>query len=183
MYTLVQSVSETMSNIPVHIGAQVLKLTVFHMLMPKFVKWSKGYPLQINDCELRDGTPSTKFPEIRSKHPTMDRDALADGRFFKKTGKSQVLAFNQANARKATRVALFFSEDIAAQINLHRERLEFNANHERLVQSTEVCLLTFPFLLCSYINRTVYPQWILLVIINVKLLYHFHHINLVPRHS
>ncbi|KAF5366064.1 hypothetical protein D9757_012396 [Collybiopsis confluens] len=125
-------VSESMANIPVHIGAKALKLTVFHMLMPKFVKWSRGYPLEINDCELRDGAPSTKFPELHSRHPTLDRDAIADSRFFKKSGKSQVLVFNQANARKATRIALFLSEEVAHKIEAHCEQYEAMAERSRL---------------------------------------------------
>lgn len=93
------------------------------MLQPKYILWSKGFPLSVDQCELRDGAPTSKHPEIHSKNPNIDRDAISD-RFFKATGRNKVKTFQAAAGRKATRIALFMSEEHFQAIIAHLEQLE-----------------------------------------------------------
>jgi hypothetical protein len=48
-----QNISETIANIPVYIGVQVLKNIVYFTLLPPFIKWSKNDTLDIEDLRLR----------------------------------------------------------------------------------------------------------------------------------
>ncbi|KAJ3972694.1 hypothetical protein EV361DRAFT_867497 [Lentinula raphanica] len=118
----IPQVSETVDWVPVHIGASDLKRLVYFMLLEKYLDWSKQYPLQIKDCELRDGSPPTKHPIIQSKNPFKDVDAIAH-RFFKSSGK-KAPSFNTAAARKATPIALFISEQHFEAVMVHLEKLE-----------------------------------------------------------
>jgi hypothetical protein len=50
--TIMQNISETISNIPVHIGVQELKNIAYLTLLPPFIKWSKNDFLNISDLCL-----------------------------------------------------------------------------------------------------------------------------------
>ena len=73
---------EALSEIPVHIGVSDLKFVLFHALLPPFLKWSKEYPLNLSDCELRD----KHWVELIPKQP--DVDAVADN-FFTFKGRNK----------------------------------------------------------------------------------------------
>jgi hypothetical protein len=48
-----QNISETIANIPVYIGVQVLKNIAYFTLLPPLIKWSKNDTLDIEDLCLR----------------------------------------------------------------------------------------------------------------------------------
>ncbi|KAF8510666.1 hypothetical protein BU17DRAFT_69950 [Hysterangium stoloniferum] len=49
---IISNISETISNIPLHIGVRDLKAVAYFTLLPLFTKWSKNQPLSINDLWL-----------------------------------------------------------------------------------------------------------------------------------
>lgn len=81
-----QDIFEALSNIPVHIGAVDLKWVLYHALLPQYIKWSKGFPLQLEDCQIRNKL----WVELVPKIP--DVDAVADY-FFISKGKNKTKAF------------------------------------------------------------------------------------------
>lgn len=81
-----QDIFEALSNIPVHIGADDLKLVLYHALLPQYIKWSKGFPIQLEDCQLRNKL----WVELIPKHP--DVDAVAEY-FFSSKGKNKAKIF------------------------------------------------------------------------------------------
>lgn len=75
-----QNIFEAVSNVQVHIGAADLKFIAYYALLPQYLAWSKGYPLSIDECQLRD----KDWVELIPKNP--DVDVIAD-RFFEFKGK------------------------------------------------------------------------------------------------
>jgi hypothetical protein len=59
---------------------------LYQALLPQFIKWSKGFPLQLEDCQIRNKL----WVELIPKHP--DIDAVAD-HFFTSKGKNKAKAF------------------------------------------------------------------------------------------
>jgi hypothetical protein len=98
----------------------------------------------IEDCELRDGAPSTKHPQIISRHPDLDRDAIADC-FFKKSTKSKQPTFNNACARKATPIALFITEQHFHAVLCHIEQAE-------MANPSTVEIQSLVFIMCLHIR-------------------------------
>ena len=50
---LEQDICETVSGLPVNIGAHALKLTAVTALASRYMKWTKGLTLTMDDVELR----------------------------------------------------------------------------------------------------------------------------------
>ena len=48
-----KNISDTIGSVPAHIGVADLKKICFIALHPRFLKWSKDYPLSIDDVSLR----------------------------------------------------------------------------------------------------------------------------------
>ena len=86
LFKSTQDIFEALQSIPVHIGAEQLKLVLYHALLPHYVKWSKGFPLPIEECQIRNKL----WVELVPKHP--DVDAVADY-FFTSKGKNKAKAF------------------------------------------------------------------------------------------
>ena len=78
---------EALSNIPVHIGANDLKTVLYLAILPQFVKWSKGFALPLDDCQIRNKL----WVELIPKHP--DIDAITD-HFFSSKGKNKTKIFS-----------------------------------------------------------------------------------------
>lgn len=74
-----------MDHIPVHIGADALKKTLYDAVIPRWNRWSNNFPLHINQITMRD-----KFWVIL-KPNVPDRDVIA--RHFFKSGKKGVQTF------------------------------------------------------------------------------------------
>ncbi|KAH7909103.1 hypothetical protein BJ138DRAFT_1011500 [Hygrophoropsis aurantiaca] len=83
--TVVSSVRETISNVPVHIGAHDLKTIVYLTLQPIFLKWSHGLPFTFDEVRLRLGKT---WEEILPKIVGEDIDAIA-AHFFPQNGKGK----------------------------------------------------------------------------------------------
>ncbi|KAH9476800.1 hypothetical protein JR316_0010715 [Psilocybe cubensis] len=74
---------EAVSNIPVHIGLTDLKRVMYYALLPQFLEWSKGFPLRINDCVVRNKL----WVELIPKQP--DVDAISE-HFFSFKGRNKL---------------------------------------------------------------------------------------------
>lgn len=70
-----------------HIGVGDLKFILFHALLHQYLKWSKGFPLTIEECQLRDKNWVELIPR------TPDVDAIAENFFASGKGKSKVKTF------------------------------------------------------------------------------------------
>jgi hypothetical protein len=69
---------------------------LYHALLPQFLEWSKGFPLSIEECELRDKNWVKLFP----RQP--DIDVIAD-QFFGTKAKSKDKVFS---AKKSADLSL-----------------------------------------------------------------------------
>ena len=81
-----QDIFEALSNIPVHIGANDLKWVLYHAVLPHYIKWSKGFPIQMDECQIRNKL----WVELVPKHP--DVDAVAE-HFFTSKGRNKGRVF------------------------------------------------------------------------------------------
>jgi len=72
-------------HIPVHIGANVLKRTLYDAIIPKWNTWTDNFPLRIDEIMMRDKLWIILNPT------TPDRDAIAKN--FFKPGKKGVQIF------------------------------------------------------------------------------------------
>jgi hypothetical protein len=66
-------------HVPVHIGAEALKKTLYDALIPRWNSWTNNYPLHIDQITMRDKLWVILRPTVP------DCDAIA--KFFFKTGK------------------------------------------------------------------------------------------------
>jgi len=82
-----QNLYEAVNNIPVHIGVSNLKHILYHALLPQFLDWSKGFPLSIEECELRD----KNWVQLLPRQP--DINAIAE-QFFEAKPRSKVKVFS-----------------------------------------------------------------------------------------
>jgi hypothetical protein len=119
---MVQNISETVSNIPLHIGVKDLKAIAYFTLLPLFSKWSKQFPLSIDDLQLR-------FKDWVELIPLGDKDNGEDvnaisSKFFVPKGKSKALQF-QPN--KVLDLYLELSNDRYREILDHLDDIENNA--------------------------------------------------------
>jgi hypothetical protein len=85
-----QNISETISNIPVHIGIQELKNIAYLTLLPPFIKWSKNDFLNTSDLCLRFKDWMELIPLGSSNE---DVDAISS-KFFLPKGKSKTIQFH-----------------------------------------------------------------------------------------
>ncbi len=128
---MVQNISETVSNIPLHIGVKDLKAIAYFTLLPLFSKWSKEFPLSVNDLQLR----FKDWIELIPLGPK-DKDVNAiSSKFFVPKGKSKALQF-QPN--KVLDLYLELSNDRYHEILDYLDDIENDA----------VChIITFPFII------------------------------------
>ena len=75
---LEQDICETVSGLPVNIGAHALKLTAVTALASRYMKWTKGLTLTMDDVELRSEDWEMLIPKDD------DVDAIS-ARFYKKS--------------------------------------------------------------------------------------------------
>ncbi|KIM36153.1 hypothetical protein M413DRAFT_449355 [Hebeloma cylindrosporum] len=94
--TIISNLYEAVNNIPVHIGVSNLKHILYHALHPQFLDWSKGFPLSIEECELRD----KNWVQLLPRQP--DIDAIAE-QFFEAKARSKVKVFS---AKKSADLSL-----------------------------------------------------------------------------
>src|SRR5271155_1538187 len=88
--TIMQNISETISNLPVHIGVRELKNIVYLMLLPPFIKWSKNDSLNTSDLHLRFKDWVELIPLGSGNE---DVDAISS-KFFLPKGKSKMIQFH-----------------------------------------------------------------------------------------
>jgi len=124
---IMQNISETISNIPVHIGVQELKNIVYLTLLPPFIKWSKNDSLDTSDLRLRFKDWVELIP-LGSGHE--DVDAISS-KFFLPKGKSKTIQFHP---NKVLELYLELIFDRYAEILNRLEDME----EEEL--ATQVCL-------------------------------------------
>ena len=84
-----QNISETISNIPVHIGVQELKNIVYLTLLPPFIKWSKNDFPNTSDLHLHFKDWVELIPLGSGNE---DVDAISS-KFFLPKGKSKTIQF------------------------------------------------------------------------------------------
>lgn len=80
-----QDLIEAVDYIPVHIGADALKKTLYSAIIHKWNRWTNNFPLPINKIIMRDKLWVILNPT------TPDRDAIA--KHFFKSGKKGVQIF------------------------------------------------------------------------------------------
>lgn len=84
-----QNISETISNIPLHIGVRDLKAVAYFTLLPLFVKWSKNHALSIEDLRLR----FKEWVELIPQGPDDEDINAISNKFYVPKGKSKTLQF------------------------------------------------------------------------------------------
>ena len=115
-----QNISETVSNIPLHIGMKNLKAIAYFTLLPLFSKWSKGFLLSIHELQLR----FKDWVELIPLGPK-DKDVNAIlSKFFVPKGKTKALQF-QPN--KVLDLYLELSNDRYREILDHLDDIENSA--------------------------------------------------------
>jgi hypothetical protein len=68
-----KNISDTIGSVPAHIGVADLKKICFIALHPRFLKWSKDYPLSVDDVSLRHKNWLEISPP---RHGQIDCDAI-----------------------------------------------------------------------------------------------------------
>jgi hypothetical protein len=117
---LLQNISETVSNIPLHIGVQDLKAVAYFTLLPLYSRWSKDHSLSIDDLRLR----FKDWVELIPLGPDNEDINAISSKFYVPKGKSKVLQF-QPN--KVLDLYLEISYETYSQV---LERLEDLQNEE-----------------------------------------------------
>ena len=80
-----KNIADTIGSVPAHIGVADLKKICYVALHPRFLKWSKDYPLTINDVFLRHKNWLELIPPRNGQN---DVDAIWD-KFLSKTKTGQ----------------------------------------------------------------------------------------------
>lgn len=80
---------QAIDDVPVHIGAVELKNLLYDQILPSWLAYTEGYPLDINNIILR----SKDWVEIQPLNP--DRDAISCS--FFKTGKNGGITFKMGH--------------------------------------------------------------------------------------
>ena len=96
-----------------------LKHILYHVLLPQFLGWSKGFPLSIEECELRD----KNWVQLIPQQP--DIDAIAE-QFFEAKLKSKVKVFS---AKKGANLSLCLKNEKYQEVLQHLADLD-EANEE-----------------------------------------------------
>lgn len=91
-----------------------LKHILYHALLPNFLNWSKGFPLSIEECELRD----KDWVQLVPRQP--DIDAIAE-HFFEAKPKSKVKVFS---AKKSADLSLCVRSEKYQEVLQHLANLE-----------------------------------------------------------
>jgi len=86
---IVKDITETISNIPLHIGVANLKVIAYYMILPMFLKWSHDYPLSIDDVKLRN----KNWVEMLPKGPSDEDLNTIEGEFYTFKGKAKTRQF------------------------------------------------------------------------------------------
>jgi hypothetical protein len=86
-----------------------LKHILYYALLPQFLRWSKGFPLSIEECELRN----KNWVQLIPRQP--DIDAIAE-RFFEAKPKSKVKVFS---AKKGADLSLCVKNEKYQEILQH----------------------------------------------------------------
>jgi hypothetical protein len=121
LITVTQNISETIGNIPVHIGVRALKAVTYYTLLPLFIEWSKGYLLVIDNVRLR----SKDWVEMIAPgqgDDSEDADAISNQFFVEKKGKSKGHPQFQRNKVLPVYIELIYKEYL--KVMDHLEELE-----------------------------------------------------------
>ncbi|KAF7974334.1 hypothetical protein HWV62_12388 [Athelia sp. TMB] len=123
--TMVDSIMETITNIPARIGATSLKEILFIALIPGISKWSKGYPnLTLRDVTLRHKNWAQILPLDQMVPGTSDIDAISERFYpFKKASKNT----KEGRYFKTGEITLYLALDYPKYqaILMHIEEREF----------------------------------------------------------
>lgn len=82
---IVKDITETISNIPLHIGVSHLKAIAYFTILPLFQKWSHNFSLSIDDVKLRNKNWVEMLPK---GHGDEDVNAI-ESEFFTFKGKAK----------------------------------------------------------------------------------------------
>jgi hypothetical protein len=110
-----QNISESVGNVPVHIGARDLKQLSFVTIQLKFASWSKNYLLVLDDVMLQ----SKNWVEIIPKF-SADVDDIKD-HFYKPRGGAKTITFS---AGSGIEVYLEIEYEKHQEILMHKEEQE-----------------------------------------------------------
>ena len=108
-----------------------LKHILYHALLPRFLHWSKGFPLSIEECELCDKN------WVQLILQQLDIDAIAE-QFFEAKPKSKVKVFS---AKKSADLSLCVKNEKYQEVLQHLVELD-EANVE---VGTPASLCVFKF--------------------------------------
>jgi hypothetical protein len=114
--------------VPVRIGAIDLKQAAFITLHPKFLVWSKGYPITLANVTLRSKDWVEIIPKF-STRPGEDVDAIKD-HFYKPRGRAKAISFS---AGSGINVYLEIHYGVYLKILEHQENKENHDNEDSLV--------------------------------------------------
>jgi hypothetical protein len=84
-----KDITETISNIPLHIRVSNLKAIAHFTILPLFLKWSNNYPLSIDDVKLRN----KNWVEMLPKGPGEEDVDAIESEFFTFKGKAKMHHF------------------------------------------------------------------------------------------
>lgn len=112
-----------------------LKHILYYALLPQFLRWSKGFPLSIEECELRD----KNWVQLIPRQP--DIDAIAE-RFFEAKPKSKVKVFS---AKKGADLSLCVKNEKYQEILQHLVDLDEAA--EEVGTPVSFCVFKFRLLM------------------------------------
>ena len=89
MLIIVKDITETISNIPIHIGVANLKVIAYYTILPMFLKWSLNYPLSIDNVKLRN----KNWVELLPKGPGDEDLNAIEAEFYTFKGKAKSRQF------------------------------------------------------------------------------------------
>lgn len=119
-----QNISETVSNVPLHIGVGNLKAIAYYTILPLFVKWSKNHPLSIDDLRLR----SKEWVELIPLGPGAEDVEAISGKFLQQRGKSKA---QQYRLSKVVELYLEISFEIYTKVSEHLDELQLEDIHDQ----------------------------------------------------
>ena len=126
-----QNVSETIPNIPLHIGVKDLKAVAYFTLLPPFTNWSKYYMLPVNKLRLR----FKDWVELIPLGPDNEDINAISSKFYVPKGKSKVLQF-QSN--KVLELYLEISHETYSEVLDHLEELQNEEVHLLSITSLHI---------------------------------------------
>jgi hypothetical protein len=131
---VIKDITETVTNIPLHIGVSHLKAVAYFTILSLFLKWSGDYPLSIDDVKLRN----KNWVEMLPKGPGDEDVNAIESEFFTFKGKAKTRQFLP---NKVLDLYLGISYAMRSEIDIYIE--------ERNTNPVSVCYQVFT---CVHLN-------------------------------